>query len=59
MGCNGGSVTPQFNAWFCEHKSRKIFYLKLDTWLDLRAPPFLSGVNHVIKQELRWKQNKL
>ena len=67
MGCSGGSVTPQFHAWFCEHKAedfKKNILPEVRLFAGFKGSSFFTtncseSLNHVIKQEVQWKENKL
>ena len=66
MSCNGSSVTPQFHAWFCEHKAedfKKNILPEVRQLAGFKGSFFTTNcsesLNHVIKQEVQWKENKL
>ena len=67
MGCNGGGITPQFHTWFCEHKAedfKKNILPEVRHLAGFKGSSFFTtncgeSLNHVIKQEVQWKVNKL
>ena len=67
MSCNP-TVEPQFHAWFCQYKADEIVKCVLPQARHLagcRDPKRLfttnnsESLNHVIKQEVAWKENQL
>lgn len=66
MSCNGSSVSPQFHAWFCDHKAaefKKNILPKVRHLAGFRGSFFTTNcsesLNHVIKQEVQWKESNL
>ena len=67
IGCLGKNHKPQFHTWFCRHKVEDIIQCVLP---NVRAKAGLyatskfttnnsESLNHVIKQEVEWQENKL
>ncbi len=68
MSCNPIETAPQFHAWFCRYKAEKIAKCVLPEarrQAGCKDPTCLfttnsgESLNHVIKQEVEWKESKL
>ena len=66
-GCSPPEANPQFYRWFCAHKAKDIVECALP---EIRSKAGLDpsrhfttnnseSLNHVIKQEVDWKESKL
>ena len=67
MGCIQPGTEPQFHEWFCKYKAREIVECvlpKVRVKAGLKESCHFTtntseSLNHVIKQEVEWKENKL
>ena len=67
MSCSASNITPQFHAWFCEYKAedfKKSILPSVRRLAGFKDSSFFTtncseSLNHVIKQEVQWKESKL